>query len=111
MDFTDEEIHEEILLHLYLEGKARQAELYYLEQFVLSEIPDRVKCSCCERLIRKEDKFMIYHNADCAKRHVGVLMWRERRECLTAIKVRLRECDIDGNTLERSNEPLVDDGT
>ena len=78
-NYTDEELHQEILLHLYLEGKARQAELFYLEQFVIGEIPNTIKCNSCGRKVSKKDPFKIFCCVNCEKKHAGIILWREKK--------------------------------
>jgi len=72
---SNDAIHYEILFELWLDANAERKRL---ENFVLRR-HHTMKCHCCEKKIKEDENFIIFHSIDEVKRYAGVLIWKERK--------------------------------
>jgi len=73
---NDEELHEEILLQLYID---RKKEIEDKENFILG-MRTSLKCHSCGRRITKDAKFICFHDVHEAINYVkNYLLWKEDR--------------------------------
>jgi len=78
MEFTDEQLYEEILLSLYNDKKYRQ-ELAL--EVIFTDFPDFLYSHATLKRINRHDKYVVFKDVNEAIRYVKCICWHECKKC------------------------------